>query len=168
MKAVETVYLSLGSNEGDRHANMAAAIAELRKLPGVEVAAVSSMYCAAPVGMKKDAAPFLNCVMELRTAMEPLELLDRLEEIEVSLGRRRKGLPADRIIDIDILLYGSRVVALPRLSVPHPRMARRRFVLEPLAEIAPRLLHPVLKQTIAALNALAADQQVTRERPVPA
>lgn len=168
MKNVETVYLSLGSNEGNRRANMAAAIAELRKLDGVEVAALSGMYCAVPVEMEKDAAPFLNCVAELRTALDPLNLLDRLEEIELSLGRRGKGLYADRAIDIDILLYGGHIVALPRLSVPHPRMAQRRFVLEPLAEIAPHIVHPVLKRTSAALNALTADQQVTREGPAHA
>lgn len=165
---METVYLSLGSNEGDRRANMAAAIAELRKLEGVEVAALSGMYCTTPVGMKHNTAPFLNCVVELSTALDPLDLLDRLEEIELSLGRHSKGLYVDRAIDIDILLYGSHIVALPRLSVPHPRMAQRRFVLEPLAEIAPHVLHPVLKRTSSALNALTADQQVTREGPAHA
>lgn len=165
---METVYLSLGSNEGDRGANITAAIAELGKLDGVEVASVSGIYRTAPVGMKDDTPPFLNCVAELRTALDPLELLDRLEEIELSLGRGGKALLADRPIDIDILLYGSRVVASPRLSVPHPRMAQRRFVLEPLAEIAPHVLHPVLKRTSVALNALTADQQVTREGPARA
>lgn len=160
---METVYLSLGSNDGDRHANMAAAIEELRKLEGVDVASVSGMYCTAPVGMKGGTAPFLNCVAELHTGLDPLDLLDRLEEIELALGRHSKGLYADRAIDIDILLYGSHIVALPRLSVPHPRMAQRRFVLEPLAEIAPHVLHPVLRRTSLALNALTADQQVTRE-----
>lgn len=163
MGSMETVYLSLGSNKGDRRANMMAAIAELRKLDGVAVASVSAMYCAAPVGMKEDAAPFLNCVAELRTALAPLDLLNLLEEIELALGRRGKSLHADRTIDIDILLYGSRIVTSPRLLVPHPRMAQRRFVLEPLAEIAPHVLHPVLKRTSSALNALTADQQVTRE-----
>ncbi len=163
MENMETVYLSLGSNEGDRHANIAAAVDGLRKIEGVEVTSISSMYRTAPVGMKVDAAPFLNCVAALRTALDPLELLDRLEEIELSLGRHSKELYADRPIDIDILLYGGHIVALPRLSVPHPQMAQRRFVLEPLAEIAPHVLHPVLKRTSSALNALTADQQVTRE-----
>ncbi len=163
MESMEPVYLSLGSNEGDRRANMAAAIARLRKLDGVEVASVSGMYCTAPVGMKRETAPFLNCVAKLHTALDPMDLLDRLEEIELSLGRRGKALYVDRPIDIDILLYGSRIVKLPRLSVPHPRMAQRRFVLEPLAEIAPHVLHPVLQRTSTALNALTADQQVTRE-----
>ncbi len=163
METMETVYLSLGSNEGDRRAKMTAAIAELHKLHGVEVAAVSAMYYTAPVGMKEDTAPFLNCVAELRTTLDPLELLDRLEEIELALGRHSKGLYLGRAIDIDILLYGSHIVSLPRLSLPHPRMAQRRFVLEPLAEIAPHVLHPVLKQTSSALKALTPDQQVTRE-----
>lgn len=163
MVTTETVYLSIGSNEGDTRTNMAIALAGLRNLDGVELVTVSSMYCTAPVGMGKNASPFLNCVAELRTALDPLELLDRLEEIELLLGRQGKGKCTDRPIDIDILLYGSRVVALPRLSVPHPRMTQRRFVLEPLAEIAPHVLHPVLKRTSSALNALTADQQVTRE-----
>ncbi len=160
---METVYLSLGSNEGDRRANIAAAVAELGKVKGIEITSISSIYNAAPIGMKEDTAPFLNCVAALRTTLDPLELLDRLEGVELALGRHSKGLYTDRPIDIDILLYGGRIVALPRLSVPHPRMAQRRFVLEPLAEIAPQVLHPVLKRTSSALNALTADQQVTRE-----
>ncbi len=143
------VYLSLGSNLGDRRANLEAAIERLRELGDVK--AVSSFYDTDPV--EYTAQPqFLNCVVALETEKMPRQLLASTMAIEQALGRRRVPTSGPRIkgprtIDIDILLFGRSVIDLPELTVPHPAMHERRFVLEPLAEIAPEVRHPVTKRT---------------------
>src|SRR5579863_3017584 len=143
------VYLSLGSNVGDRVGNLDAAIDQLRALG--EVAAVSSFYETEPVEFTAQAW-FLNCAVALDTEKTPQQLLARILEIEQQLGRRREQKKGPRIIDLDILLFGNSIVDDPGLTIPHPAMHERRFVLEPLAEIAPDALHPVLQQTIRELR----------------
>jgi len=141
-------YLSLGSNIGDRKGHLEQAIARLDALG--DVAAVSAFYETEPVEFT-DQALFLNCAVALETSLSPSDLIVSLLDIERSLGRERFQKKGPRTIDIDILLYGDHVVNLPDLTVPHPALAGRRFVLEPLAEIAPYATHPILKKTVTKL-----------------
>ena len=150
------VYLSLGSNLGDRSANLKAAIERLKELG--DVVATSSVYETAPVGDVRQP-DFLNCAVALETDKMPRQLLAATLEIERSLGRRRKAASAGvaaakgpRTIDIDILLFGTSVIETKELTIPHPALHERRFMLEPLAEIAPDLRHPVFKRTIRELR----------------
>ncbi len=156
-------YLSLGSNDGDRHANLDKAIAELEKSDNITLLKSSDYYLSEPV-KTKTGEKFLNCVVEVETLLEPLELLDSLEDIETDFGRTGKGMNIPRAIDIDIIFYGDMVVAFPRLKVPHPRMAERRFVLEPLAQITPDFKHPILKKTPIEMMAMVSQQVVFREQ----
>lgn len=145
----KTVYLSLGSNVGDRQKHLGEAIEKLRELGSV--AAVSSFYETEPVEVKQQAW-FLNCAVKLETEAMPRQLLARVLEIEQSMGRKRTQSKGPRNIDIDILLFGTSVVEAKGLTIPHPGMHERRFVLEPLAEIAPEVRHPVLKRTARELR----------------
>lgn len=156
-----TTYLSLGSNIGDRAANIAPAVSALAQ-HGVRVTRQSSLYETEPVDFR-DQDWFLNCVVEAQTDLEPAEIMDALLQIERSLGRHRLVPKGPRLIDIDILLYGSSVVRTPELEIPHPRMADRRFVLVPFNEIAPDTLHPVLKKTIAELLRSTPDRSEVRK-----
>ena len=140
----KSVYLSLGSNVGDRRANLASAIEKLGELG--TVAAVSSFYETEPVEVQQQGW-FLNCAVKLETEAMPRQLLRRVLDIEQSMGRKRTQAKGPRTIDIDILLFGSSVVEAKGLTIPHPAMHERRFVLEPLAEIAPEVRHPVLKRS---------------------
>ena len=154
------VYLSLGSNQGDPSANLNGAIAELRALG--EVAAVSSFYETEPVELA--AQPwFLNCAVKLDTEKMPKQLMSGILDLEQKMGRRRQQKKGPRIIDIDILLFGTSIIETKGLTVPHPSMHQRRFVLEPLAEIAPEVRHPVFKRTVRELrDALPPGQAVRR------
>jgi len=154
------VYLSLGSNLGDRAANLNDAIARLKKIG--DILAASSYYETEPVEFT--AQPwFLNCVVALETEKMPKQLLTAILDIEQQMGRRRSQQKGPRIIDIDILLFGSSVVDTKNLTIPHPALDERRFVLEPLAEIAPDLRHPVLKRSMRELrDALPSGQSVRR------
>ncbi|HEX7284668.1 MAG TPA: 2-amino-4-hydroxy-6-hydroxymethyldihydropteridine diphosphokinase [Candidatus Angelobacter sp.] len=145
----ETAYLSLGSNLGDRENNLRQAIASLREVGNVR--AVSSFYETEPVEVEDEQPWFLNCAVRLEISMGPDELLAAILAIEREMGRRRDAVRAPRTIDIDILLFGDLVVDLPHLTIPHPGLSHRRFVLEPLAEIAPNVRHPVSQLTVCEL-----------------
>ncbi|RMF74486.1 MAG: 2-amino-4-hydroxy-6-hydroxymethyldihydropteridine diphosphokinase [Planctomycetota bacterium] len=131
----EAVYIGLGANLGDRQANLSAALDALGEHADVAVVRVSGVYETRPEGGPPDQNNYLNAVAELRTRLEPLELLEVLMDVEARLGRRRSAPNAPRTIDLDLLLFGRRRISLPRLVVPHPRMWRRRFVLTPLADL---------------------------------
>jgi|SRR5579859_959006 len=156
-----TAYIALGSNLGNRAKTLAAAKDRLKRLGRVE--ACSSLYETEPVGFHEQPA-FLNAVLALETELDPLSLLHELLQIERELGRdRSQGVPSGpRTLDLDLLLMGDRVVATKELTLPHPALARRRFVLAPLAEIAPLLRHPQRGQTIAELLALLPDEGENR------
>jgi len=156
----KTVYLSLGSNLGDRQANLREAIARVAELG--DVTSVSSCYETEPVDFV--AQPwFLNCAVALSTDKMPRQFLGALQKIEQEMGRKRTQPKGPRVIDLDILLFGSAVVDTPQLTIPHAAMHERRFVLEPLAEIAPEVRHPVFKRTVRELrDALPSGQQVRK------
>jgi 2-amino-4-hydroxy-6-hydroxymethyldihydropteridine diphosphokinase len=157
---VKTAYLSLGSNLGDRAACIERAL-ELLSGPDLKIVRRSALYETEPRDVK--AQPwFLNIAAEVETRLFPRQLLARVEKIEKELGRKRIVVKGPRTIDIDILLFGRFVVNTPDLVIPHPRMHERRFVLEPLAELAPELRHPVTKKTIRELLASVKDQVVRR------
>jgi 2-amino-4-hydroxy-6-hydroxymethyldihydropteridine diphosphokinase len=145
---LKTVYLSLGSNIGDRGANLRAAIDRLGPVRE------SPIYETEPVDYL-DQRWFLNMAVQLETDLFPRQLLSRIQKIERELGRERRIPKGPRTIDIDILLYADVVVRTPALEIPHPRMTERRFVLAPLAELAPNLRHPVTQLTIRELLAAA-------------
>jgi 2-amino-4-hydroxy-6-hydroxymethyldihydropteridine diphosphokinase len=145
-------YISLGTNLGDRAAELSRALAALAALPDTRVAALSPIFETAPVGPPPQG-PYLNAVAQLRTALAPRMLLDSLLAIEREAGRVRGERNAARTLDLDLLLYDACVIDEPGLRVPHPRLAERPFVLEPLAALAPALRHPVLGATISALAA---------------
>lgn len=151
-------YLSLGSNVGDREAHLREAIAQLDAIG--QVKAVSSIYETEPVEFTQQSN-FLNCAVALETNLPPSELMSRLLDIERRLGRERIQKKGPRRIDIDVLLYGDLVLDSANLTIPHSAMGQRRFVLEPLAEIAPDAVHPVAKKTIRQLlEELPAGQKV--------
>jgi 2-amino-4-hydroxy-6-hydroxymethyldihydropteridine diphosphokinase len=159
------VYLSLGSNLGDREEYLREAISRLRNL-GV-ISQISAFYETQPVEVQTEQPWFLNCALAMETELAPLEFLSRMLAAERLMGRIRKEPKGPRTIDIDILLFGNDVLDTPELTVPHPAMHQRRFVLEPLAEIAPTVVHPVLKRTVRELlNSLASDSGLVN-KPLP-
>ncbi len=156
----QLVYLSLGSNVGDREAQLRDAVARLGAAG--RVVALSSVYETEPVELTGQPW-FLNCAVALETEKSPEELMTAILDIEQEMGRRRLLRKGPRSIDIDILLFGGTIMDSTELTIPHPAMHQRRFVLEPLAEIAPELQHPVLKKTIRELlDALPPGQAVRR------
>ena len=149
-----TIYLGLGTNIGNKKENLTRAIEALSLALG-NYTALSTFVETEPWGFDSDST-FLNCVVAFDTTVSPTELLDTTEEIERRLGRTTKstgGVYHDRIIDIDILLYGNETIETPRLTIPHPLMHRRDFVLKPLAEIAPHVIHPTTGKSIEELVA---------------
>ena len=157
---MKTAFLALGANVGDREGNLRDA---LRQLESEELRVVqrSSLYETAPQEVL-DQPWFLNAVVEVETSLFPLQLLARIRQVERDMGRRRVTPKGPRNIDIDILFYGRSVIAAPELEVPHPRMAQRRFVLEPLAEIAPDFRDPLTGKTANEMLAALEPQGVRR------
>jgi 2-amino-4-hydroxy-6-hydroxymethyldihydropteridine diphosphokinase len=156
------VYLSLGSNLGTREANLRAALDQLAQA-GLHVLRQSSLYETEPQDVP-DQPWFLNLVVEAATGLAPETLLGRLQQIEARLGRHRLEPKGPRTIDLDILLYDDLTLSTPALNIPHPRFAERKFVLEPLAEIAPGLRHPATGQTVEELLAAVGTQKVAKIR----
>jgi len=139
---VATAFIGLGGNQGEPVTQMIAALDALDQLTDVEVTTVSSLYRSEPVGYQNQD-DFFNAVATLVTSLEPLTLLDELLGLEREIGRVRDGPRfGPRVIDLDLLLYDDSIIDMPRLQVPHPRMAQRRFVLQPLLEIAPDIVIP--------------------------
>lgn len=151
MKGLKTpVYLGLGSNVGRRAERLRRAVARLGRLPGTRLGRVSPVYESSPVGPRQRW--FLNAVARIETTLDPLRLLLHLKGIERDLGRRRRRRWGPREIDVDILFYGRRRRKGRRLELPHPRWRERKFVLWPLADIAPRFRDPADGRTVAALR----------------
>ena len=157
---MKTVYLSLGSNIGNREANLRDAIERLNDA-GVRTLRASPIYETEPMDNRMQGW-FLNQVLEAETGLFPLQLLMRTSKVERALGRARTVRKGPRTIDIDILLYGHITMKTVELEIPHPRMTERRFVLAPLADLAPALRHPVTHRTIRDLLESAPDQIVRR------
>jgi 2-amino-4-hydroxy-6-hydroxymethyldihydropteridine diphosphokinase len=154
------VFLSLGSNVGRRPDNLRKALEFIVREPGIRVIRASLLYSTTPVGYTAQRK-FINGALELRTSLGPRELLSRLEKIEVRMGKSTPFRDGPRRIDIDVVLYGQRRILEDGLVIPHPRMPGRRFVLEPLTEIAARAIHPGLRQTVAQILAgLGPDEEV--------
>jgi 2-amino-4-hydroxy-6-hydroxymethyldihydropteridine diphosphokinase len=158
------VYLSLGSNVGNRTGNLRAAISAL---PGAEVRVrrVSKIYETEPVDYVEQDW-FLNCVVEAETDLPPVDLLRQLRAVETRMGSRKAFAKGPRLLDVDILLYGGAVIDEAELKVPHPRMAERRFVLVPLVEIAPEVRHPVSGKTAAQMLESTPDRSVVQAMEV--
>jgi len=160
MSDSKLIYLSLGSNLGDRAKNLERAIEALSEI-GVRVLRCSSIYETEPVDFL--AQPwFLNCVVECETSLAPRQLLEKLQAIEGKLGCKKLVPRGPRIIDLDVLFYETAVIHEAGMEIPHPRLAARRFVLVPLAELAPELRHPVLGKTATELLAATKDGSVVR------
>jgi 2-amino-4-hydroxy-6-hydroxymethyldihydropteridine diphosphokinase len=164
---VVIAYIGLGSNLGDRLETLRRAVSLLEQRASATRGAllVSSLYETAAIGGPPDQPPYLNAVAQLPTILAPRALIPALLEIEASLGRVRRARHESRVIDLDLLLYGDQRIDEPNLVVPHPEMSQRSFVLEPLADLAPELTHPVLGRTIRQLASHTkqqAGQQVRR------
>lgn len=161
-----TAWIGMGANVGDRLGSFRAALAELESLDSTEVVRVSSVYDTAPWGVT-DQERFLNAVVEIRTELSAGELLSELLRIEGRCGRVRYERWGPRTLDLDILLYGDEIIVTDELTVPHPRLAQRAFVLMPLAELEPTLVVPGLDSTVAALLDELGDEAADVERLGP-
>ena len=165
--AIRDAYVALGSNLGDRSAALASAVDGLRATRGVELVSSSSMWETDPVGPGPQG-PYLNAVVKLRTTLAPRALLDRLLALEQDAGRvRTSERNAARVLDLDLLFHGTERLDEPGLELPHPRLHERAFVLEPLAELAPALVHPICGETVAALAARRRDPASVRRKEDP-
>jgi 2-amino-4-hydroxy-6-hydroxymethyldihydropteridine diphosphokinase len=161
-----TAYIGIGSNLGDRLGYIREAIAKLEQSQEIEIRGTSSVYETEPVGHKEQPC-FLNAVLELNTALEPVNLLEHLLGIENQMGRKRDRARGPRNIDLDLLLYDDVVINSDGLTLPHPRMHQRRFVLVPLAEIAPKVVHPLLKKSAERLLGELSTDSVQTEGRLP-
>lgn len=157
MRGEVTAYVGLGANLGDARAALQQAVQALQALFGADALAVSSLYCSAPID--SSGPDYFNAVARLRTTMCAPDLLAALQQIENAAGRERPYHNAPRTLDLDLLLYGSAAIDSPALTVPHPRMFQRAFVLQPLAELAPDRVTPAQLQAVA-------DQRLLRLGPL--
>lgn len=146
-----TAYLGLGSNLGDRLANLRRAVNLLSSDDTVTLRCSAGLYETSPVGGPDKQSNYYNSVVSIQTSLAPSSLLTRMLDLESELGRRRAEINDPRTIDIDLLLYGETLCESPELTLPHPRMHTRRFVLTPLVDIAPQLVHPRLHVTMSEL-----------------
>lgn len=144
-------YLSLGSNLGDKEMNIKKAVELLQACEGIDITLVSGSYDTEPEGMGNNSPRFINSIVEILTSLTPSQLLEITQRIESELGRTNKNDLTPRLIDIDIILYGDDIIIEEDLTIPHPLMHERFFVLEPLYEIAPDVVHPVLGATVEEL-----------------
>ena len=154
-------YIGLGANLGNCRENILQAWSKLGKVNGIKLLALSSPYRSAPVGMESENW-FINAVGSLETSLEPFELLREMFVVEKNLGRKRvlEGIPEDRSLDLDLLYWGDRVSDDPWVTLPHPEIANRLFVLQPLAEIGPEIRHPITRKTsLEMLQGLLVKQQ---------
>ena len=153
----ENVFLGLGSNIGDRHQFLAQVVAALQAHNSIRLIKTSSVYESEPYGLRQQGN-FLNMVIQIATSLVPIVLLDQVKAIESQLGRKPAQRWGPREIDIDILCYGQIRINLARLSIPHPELAKRRFVLMPFAEIAPKFVPPEFTQNIEQLLSACPDE----------
>ena len=156
------VYLGFGSNMGDRETNIRQAL-DLLQAGDFRVLRVSGLYETEPIGLREQAW-FLNQAAEFETELTPWEVLQRIQSVEKSLGRKREIVNGPRTIDIDILLFGDAVMKTSELTIPHPRYRERRFVLEPLFELNPALIDPETRQAVAAMLEAVRGQAVQRRQ----
>jgi 2-amino-4-hydroxy-6-hydroxymethyldihydropteridine diphosphokinase len=154
------VFIGIGSNLGDREANLFSAVDALRRMDVLAVTRCSSIYESAPIGPSQPR--FLNAVIELECDLDPERLLALLKQLETDLGRQRRKRWGPREIDLDILLWDDRVVAEPRLQIPHLELHKRRFVVEPLCELAPDLRHPITGELIKNMLPKLTSQDVVK------
>ena len=159
-RTLSVAYIGLGSNLGDRIANLRAAINAIRHLG--DLIAVSSVYESEPFGVEDDQPMYLNMTMAIRTHLRPIELLSELLDIERANGRIRNRPNESRTLDLDILMIDDTIMETPELVMPHPRMHERAFVMLPLAEIAPDLVHPKSNRTVSEIVSKLSDQGVHR------
>jgi 2-amino-4-hydroxy-6-hydroxymethyldihydropteridine diphosphokinase len=154
-----TAYIAIGSNLGDRLANYRKAATSLKELPGSRITRESSLYESEPHGKARNW--FLNGVVELVTELDPKELLKQLQRIEAAMGRKRVTAKSSisRVIDLDILFYDRETISSKTLKVPHPEIPNRRFVLLPLSELVPSMVHPLLSATVSALLVTSPDKK---------
>lgn len=161
---MDEVYLGLGTNLGDRHKNLEVAVAVLQDY-SVDIEQVSPVYISPPWGFKSNNN-FLNRVVRVRTGADPPLLLDIARETEKKMGRLTAGQAySDRIIDIDILFYGKRIISTKSLIIPHPLLHKRIFVLKPMSDIAPGFIHPVFNKSISHLLAECSDESLIHRVP---
>ena len=158
---LEKVYIGIGSNLGNRQNHCEWAIEQLRQLPSTQVTKISSFFETEPVELE-DQHWFINAVVEIQTDLSPEELLASCRSLEESLGRVRAVRYGPRTIDLDLLFYGQQVMNTEELTLPHPRLHERQFVLIPLVEIAPDLFHPVQKASVKSLMDKIPDQKTVR------
>lgn len=146
-----SAYLGLGSNLGDRLSTLQQAREALQRVPEIRVTAASSLYRTTAVGGPPEQPDYFNAVLEITTSLEPLELLQRCQSIEARFGRQRHIRWGARTLDLDLLFYADLLIDSAALQLPHPRLHQRGFVLQPLCDLAPALIHPQFQRTIAAL-----------------
>lgn len=156
----EVVYLSLGSNLGNRESYISRAANRLSEMMGLRLLAESALYHSRPLKCPEDCPDFLNKVLKLECALKPVQLLANTERLEEEFGRTEKGMWANRVIDIDIVLFGNRIFKNERLEIPHPRMHERAFVLIPLHEIDPDVVDPRTGDKFADILSRLGDQGV--------